>query len=119
MIKPTIGRKVWYWPSDYDRHIGLKTPARYDHSVIEAYDGSQPCDATIVYVHSDRMVNLQVIDHNGHPHIRTSIELFQEGEERPASRSYAEWMPYQVGQAKKHAEPAPPAEPDPADQAVS
>jgi hypothetical protein len=34
------------------------------------------------------------------------VQLVQEGDEIPAGISFAQWMPYQVGQAKKHdAEP--------------
>jgi hypothetical protein len=98
IISPTIGRKVWYWPSDHDRHIGL-TYVPY-HNAIQAHDLTQPCDATVVYVHGDRMVNLQIIDHNGNAHIRTSVPLVQPDDEKSAQRGYAEWMPFQVGQAK-------------------
>ncbi len=99
MIKPTIGRRVWYWPSDYDRGLLQNKP----ETVIQASDRTQPCDAGVVYVHSDRMVNITVADHNGHMHRRTSVNLLQEGDVRPDASDYAfaEWMPYQTGQAKK------------------
>jgi hypothetical protein len=47
MIQPTIGRQVWFWKY---------TPT----------EGEQPEAATVVYVHNERLVNLQVIDHDGH-----------------------------------------------------
>jgi len=98
-IKPTIGRRVWYWPSPQDRDEGQYRPV----SVIQQGDRSQPCDAGIVYVHSYRMVNLTVADHNGVMHQRTSVILRQPGEKEPLG-AYAEWMPYQMGQAKQAAD---------------
>lgn len=97
IIKPTIGRRVWYWPSDYDRGLLESKPA----SVITASDRAQPCDAGIAYVHGDRLVNLTVADHNGVAHSRTSVALVQEGDLPIHGGAYAEWMPYQVGQARK------------------
>lgn len=84
MIKPTIGRVVWYWP------IGLKSK--------EA--GDQPCSAQVAYVHNDRMINIGFFDHNGHACAETSVVLVQEGDEYP-NGPFATWMPYQMGQAAK------------------
>lgn len=89
MIEPTPGRVVWYQPNDYDR------------KVLNA--GDQPLAAHVAYVHNSHMVNLMVIDPNGNPHSRTSVSLVQEGESPMVGASFCEWMPYQVGQAKKHA----------------
>lgn len=100
MIKPTVGRVLWYWPSEYD--------CKNLH--VFAYDGSdQPFAATVAFVHSDRMVNLAIVDHNGMPFAKRSVTLLQEGDqqlERIRDRvsdhaGYAEWMPYQKGQAAK------------------
>lgn len=90
-ITPTIGRKVWFWasaPDDFN---------------IEDHD--QAMDATVVFVHPDGKVNLQVTDHMGEIYFQDSIELkdfegerhFGENLEEPT----ATWMPYQMGQAKK------------------
>ena len=79
MIKPTIGRVVWF-------HHGK--------------DGQQPLAALVAYVHSDTMVNLAVFDPNGVPFNKTSVTLVQEGAPIPAGM-YCEWMPYQKGQAAK------------------
>lgn len=84
MIKPTVGRVVWYWPS----------------AVQAGTDTSQPLAATVVYVWSDRMVNLSVTDHDGRQFGVTSVPLRQDGDERP-SGMFCEWMPYQKGQAAK------------------
>lgn len=92
MIKPTIGRVVWYWPNAHD----LKTLGAF------AYEGSdQPFAATVSFVHSDRMVNLSVVDHNGSQYERRSVTLLQDGDTVNSKAGYAEWMPYQKGQAAK------------------
>lgn len=92
MIKPTVGRKVWYRPSEHDAKLGM----------VVSTSGNQPLDATVVYVHSDTCINLAILDHNGNPHARTSVILMQDDMGISPGASYAEWMPYQVGQAKKN-----------------
>ncbi|MDH5219213.1 MAG: hypothetical protein OEX19_16025 [Gammaproteobacteria bacterium] len=81
MIKPTIGRQVWYWPEQ---------------------QVSQPYAATICHVWTDTCVNLSILDANGKQFAETSVLLYQgdENSDRPAGK-FAEWMPYQKGQAKK------------------
>jgi hypothetical protein len=79
MIKPTIGRKVWFHP--------------VLHEFAGAYsDPSQPLDATVVYVWSDTMVNLRFSDQNGRQFSATSVFLWQGVGSRPASGCYCEWM---------------------------
>lgn len=85
MISPTIGRKVWFFPGAYDP--------------IEC--GAQPLDATVCYVHDDRLVNLRVTDINGDSFPRPGVHLLQDDDAPPLGLGYATWMPYQVGQAKK------------------
>jgi hypothetical protein len=87
VIKPTVGRVVWYWPKGSDQLIN--------------HQPDQPLAAIVCYVHSDRMVNLQVFDVNGESQSRTSVALRQEGDDEPKF-SHCQWMPYQIGQAKKH-----------------
>jgi hypothetical protein len=99
IISPTVGRVVWYRPSGHDV---LQLNGMYQ------VDGVQPFVAHVTYVWSDFMVNLVVYDHAGSMFIRTSVPLKQEGDDVPMMADgapYCEWMPYQVGQAKKHAEP--------------
>jgi hypothetical protein len=84
MIKPTIGRVVWYRPKDYPT-------------------GAQPLAALVVFVWSDTLVNLVVFDQNGMGKPKLSCFLHQGDGEIP-NESYCEWMPYQIGQAKKHEE---------------
>lgn len=99
-ITPSVGRKVWYWPSLYDLaspHASADNPmpGRGMRQVTgEAFD------ATVLCVHGDRCVNLLVVDHCGVTHYVPSASLMQPGDDKPA-HGYAEWMPYQVGQAKK------------------
>lgn len=95
IIKPTVGRKVWYRPSEQDIKGGMVS------------GNSQPIDATIVFVHSDRMVNLALFDANGMPHQRTSVDLVQDdGGASNQGGGYCEWMPFQTGQARAHAKAA-------------
>jgi hypothetical protein len=92
MIKPTIGRKVHFWPNGF-MPAGLSAPIKHQMEY-------QPFDATVVYVWNDRMVNLRVTDHYGNSTGVTSIRLRQDDDPVPDG-AYAEWMPYQVGQAAK------------------
>lgn len=87
MIKPTIGRVVWYYP-------GGKTQLQ-----------SQPLAALIAYVHSDTCINIGYFDRNGVSWSQTSVALEQEPGDADWSYSFCTWMPYQVSQAKKHEEP--------------
>lgn len=83
MITPTIGRVVWYHAKDGD------------------FNG-QPLAAIVCHVWSDTCVNLSIFDSNGNQHGLTSVFLYQGDTDRP-SDDYCEWMPYQIGQAKKEA----------------
>lgn len=95
MIQPTIGRRVWFWPSDYDLGKTSVQPP-----TVMTSCGDQPMDAGIAFVHGDRLVNVTVADHLGKPHARTSVKLLQEGDEPVPGMSFCTWMPYQLGQAK-------------------
>jgi hypothetical protein len=81
-IIPTVGRVMHYRPGPAD--------------LIE-HDGVQPLAAIVCYVWNDDMVNLVVFDRNGVPCPKTSVLIDGAG-----TSSYAEWMPYQVGQAAKY-----------------
>ena len=81
MIKPTIGQVVWYHPCGSSA-------------------SDQPQAALIAHVWSDTCVNLAVFNPNGEASNQTSVFLYQGDTDRPSS-SYAEWMPYQQGQAAK------------------
>ncbi len=87
MIKPTVGRVVLFHPGLGFERIGT----RHD---------DQPFAATVAYVWNDRLVNLAFVDHDGRSHNITSVPLLQDDDARP-SAFFAEWMPYQKGQAAK------------------
>lgn len=83
MIKPSIGRVVLFWPGP---------PV---HSEV------QPMPALVAFVHSDRLINVGGFDMNGNPIKATSVTLLQDDDVPPSVGPYAEWMPYQKGQAAK------------------
>lgn len=89
MIKPSVGRVVWYHPHKDDKIARI---------------GDEPLAAIVCGVWSDTCVNLVVFDANGCTRkdggMYTSVLLWQEGAPRP-EHSFAEWMPYQKGQATK------------------
>jgi hypothetical protein len=77
MIVPTVGRSVWYRPT------GEQGPI---------------LAATICKVLTPQAVNLSVCSEDGGWFGAPSVTLKQEDGERPLP-PYAEWMPYQKGQA--------------------
>jgi len=89
MIKPTVGRVVYYRPCFED---------------MLAKTEGEPLAAIITKVWDDRMVNLIVFDQAGTPYGRTSIELIQPNDDLPEDGSYCHWMEYQIGQAAKNEE---------------
>lgn len=90
MIKPTVGRKVWYFPNAGDK---AGTHRMYTN-------GDEPLDATIIAVWGDRMVNVLVTDIMGKQFPVLSCVLAQAENEREPGGRYVEWVPYQQGQAK-------------------
>ena len=81
IIPPTPGRVVWFYDT--------------------ADASRQPQAAIVAHVWNDRVVNLAVFDTNGNAYSRTSVCLVQEGDPAPCGM-HCRWMPYQVGQAKRH-----------------
>jgi hypothetical protein len=81
MIKPTVGRVVWF----------------YKYSPGQGHKG--PLAAHVAKVIDDSHVNLMVVDEDGNPRPEKNVYLKQ-GVEDLAS-DYCEWMPYQKGQAAK------------------
>lgn len=55
--------------------------------------------AQIAFVHSDRLINVSILDANGKQFNRTSVPLVQDGDP-PYDGDHCRWMPYQIGQAK-------------------
>ena len=85
MIKPEPSRHVHFIP--WTGSDGLLAGTSYA--------------GIIAHVHSDRMVNLMVIDSNGAPVPKTSVPLVQPEDETPTGYDYCRWMPYTTEQAKK------------------
>lgn len=82
-IKPTVGRKVYFFP------------AKQSGSRFNILDSDQPLDATILFVHSNNVVNLLVVDHMGHTSREHMVEHgSQDGD-------HWEWMPYQLNKEVK------------------
>lgn len=104
VIKPSVGRKVWYRASVYDQTGPAPMAAMCE---TQGNAKRAPLDATVIAVHDDELVNLMIIDVYGKLFPKTSVRLLQEGDVTPTDKDgnevygYAEWMPYQVGQAKK------------------
>lgn len=87
MIKPTVGRVVWF----------------YDNGKNMA--GVQPQAGIVTYVHSDRMINIAAFDPNGLNYSVTSVPLLQDADQPPEMQRFCMWMPYQVAQAQAVAVP--------------
>jgi len=107
LIKPSVGRKVWYRPAAYD----LLGPGAMSVGHDSTHPTKrQPLDATVLAVHSDRCINVLVLDVYGKPFTKTSVTLKQVGDEMPKDAEgqelggYVEWMPYQAEQAAKQAQ---------------
>jgi len=96
MIEPTNGRIVWYTPYKNE----LLSP--YGMVVQRDKDGNVvPLTAQVCGVWGPRCVNLLVTDASGKTFVCTSRTLLQDDDARPEHGGFAEWMPYQKGQAAK------------------
>ena len=87
MITPTVGRVVWFHPGR-------------GFAGCPAGEGI-PLAALIARVWSDTCINIGGFDANGMPFAATSVWLLQDGNDVPTEGHWAEWMPYQKGQAAK------------------
>ena len=86
MIKPTVGRIVWYWPGDAEKSL-------------MAVNGLAPLAAIVTAVF-DMTVNLVVFDAKNAAFGIGGVLLYQGDGPRPYG-NFCEWMPYQIGQAAK------------------
>lgn len=86
-IQPTVGRVVLFHPGPFFQ--GAKASP------------GEPLPAMVARVWSDEMINVGGFDANGVPFSATSVKLLKDGEAPPEGQHYAEWMPYQKGQAAK------------------
>jgi len=103
MIKPTVGRIVWYNPAPKD-NLELLVDDK-GKSV------GQPLAAMVLAVHNDTRVNLMVYSAYGQSRFMSRVELWQGDNERPKGHGYAEWMPYQKAVAEGKIQPLVHADP--------
>lgn len=87
MIKPTVGRVVWFYPG------------RNDAMPVHPDNPFAPLAALVTHVHTDTCINLSVFDPWGGVHGRQEVFLNQH-EAPPPNGAYAAWMPYQKAVAK-------------------
>lgn len=95
VIKPTIGRRVWFRPS---------AAFLASNPILTQFNPEQPMDAGIVYVQHDHMVNLIVTDHVGKTLAVPSVPLLAGhyvADEDTDVYCCCEWVPYQKSQAAK------------------
>jgi hypothetical protein len=88
-IEPTIGRVVWYWPGTV---LAMDSGLR---------DRKQPYTAQICFVNRDGSINIAGYKHDGEAFVARSVTLHQADDAQAPKEPYAEWMPYQKGQAAK------------------
>lgn len=90
MIEPSIGRIVWYF-ADHAATKGMKST-----------HPEEPFAAIVTAIHTDRLVNLLVFDHQGTTFAMQSVPLFQGDEDDDETAiAHCEWMPYQRRQAER------------------
>jgi hypothetical protein len=70
MVKPTVGRQVWFWAD-------LTFPG--SRAVPDPGEDPIPLAATVVFVHSPSLVNLAVYDAYGNLFTQEKVVLVQEG----------------------------------------
>lgn len=87
MITPTIGRIVWFTPS-------INGDPRRDVTQLLA--------GIVSYVWSERMVNLNVFHQEGGISSYESVPLLQDTDPLISYGYYAQWMPYQIGSARRY-----------------
>lgn len=86
MDKPSVSRRVWYWPRESERNY------------IDDGAPPQPFDAGIARVNLDGTINVSVINDLGYPMTPLQNVALREtpDQARPGECS---WMPYQVKKA--------------------
>lgn len=78
MIKPTVGRVVWYYPDG-----------------AMAFPGDKPRAAIIAHVHNDRKINIAWFGRDGSPNQAQGVPLLQDDDPAPNNDEFCQWMPYQ------------------------
>lgn len=88
IITPTVGRIVWLRDAT-------------------AMPEEQPTAAIVIRVHSDRRIAVVTFKYCAgvvpcEIDAHDNVPLLQEGDPEPTEGIFAVWMPYQIGQAKRH-----------------
>jgi hypothetical protein len=92
MDKPTVGRRVWYWPIETERSIPLA-----DEDFV-----AQPFDAGIAHVNADGTINVSITNDMGYPiHPRQNVVLRDTPDQ--ARGGECSWMTYHVKKAQEDA----------------
>jgi hypothetical protein len=92
MDKPTVGRRVWYWPIETERSIPLA-----DEDFV-----AQPFDAGIAHVNADGTINVSITNDLGYPiHPRQNVVLRDTPDQ--ARGGECSWMTYHVKKAQEDA----------------
>lgn len=94
MTTPMVGDSLHYYPDteDLDGMYTVKPMNRIRSEV--------PFDAVIAFVHSDRIVNLSVLDHRGQHHVRENVVLLQVGESPMQNQPFCAFANYLMAQAE-------------------
>jgi hypothetical protein len=79
MIAPTVGRIVWFYEAA----------------------GTPPLAAIVCHVTNDQLINLTVFGRYGESTPALDVLLLQDDDELPSGGHFAQWMPYQRGQAAR------------------
>lgn len=95
MIKPTVGRVVWVWPSRED--VDGKDTLSIEPVQLRA---DEPMAGLVTHVENDRLINVALFDHEGNPFSFVDVPLLQDDDLAPEV-THATWMPYQKGQAAR------------------
>ena len=88
MIKPTVGRVVWFYHSKKDHQ-----EERMLAAIVASTYSTKPNGENFI-------LNLSVFWPNGRQFAVTEVPLIQDGQELPEKGHFATWMPFQIGQAK-------------------
>ena len=91
-ITPSVGRRVWYWPSIEEAAYWNKEQAH----------PCQPFDAGIAHVNEDGTINLGLTNDLGNP-LPGKQNVRETSPEKPEPGCWS-WMPFQLGQAKQQAD---------------
>jgi hypothetical protein len=98
-MAPSIGRRVWYWPSQHDKD---------QHGFVILYD-SQAVDVGICCIHESGndgpdLVGVAGFDHACEPVGDPQTRLYMPDEvtdEMRAAGGFAQWIPFQAAEATR------------------